>query len=139
MDEINDTTSRGEPLARPPEPEPPAQPDPQPASQPNPQPAPEPAPAQQPTPDPLAAALKLAADALARLAIATEREIVPELIKGDTPEQVQASIEASKAAYRAAMRHIQANLPPAPPPAPTAQPEDTDPLTMITKGLRKQQ
>jgi hypothetical protein len=76
---------------------------------------------------------------LARLAIATEREIVPELIKGDTPEQVQASIEASKAAYRAALRYIQSNLPPAPPPAPTAQPEDTDPLTMITKGLRKQQ
>jgi hypothetical protein len=74
---------------------------------------------------------------LARLAIATEREIVPELIKGDTPEQVQASIEASKAAYRAAMRHIQANLPPAPPPAPTAQPEDTDPLTLIAKGIRR--
>ena len=118
MDEINDTPSRGEPPA-----------------QPNPQPAPEP-PAQ---PDPLAAALKLAADALARLAIATEREIVPELIRGNTPEEVQASIEASRAAYRAAMRLIQANLPPAPPPAPTAQPEDTDPLTMITKGLRKQQ
>ena len=137
MDEINDTTSTGEPPARPPEP--PAHPEPpppqQPPDQPNPQPAPEPA--QQP--DPVAAALKLAADALARLAIATEREIVPELIKGDTPEQVQASIEASKAAYRAAMRHIQASLPPAPPPAPTAQPEDTDPLTMITKGLRKQQ
>ena len=109
--------------------QPPQPPDPQPASQPDPQPA------QQP--DPLAAALKLAADALARLAIATEREIVPELIKGDTPEQVQASIEASRAAYRAAMRHIQANLPPAPPPAPTAQPEDTDPLTLIAKGIRR--
>ena len=137
MDEINDTTSRGEPPARPPEP--PAHPEPpppqQPPAQPNPQPAPEPA--QQP--DPVAAALKLAADALARLAIATEREIVPELIGGNTPDEVQASIERSRAAYRAAMRHIQANLPPAPPPAPTAQPEDTDPLTMITKGLRKQQ
>ena len=139
MDETNDTTSRGEPLARPPEPEPPAQPAPEPPAQPaqEPPPHPEPAPAQQP--DPLAAALKLAADALARLAIATEREIVPELIKGDTPEQVQASIEASKAAYRAAMRHIQASLPPAPPPAPPTTPEDADPLTMITKGLRKQQ
>ena len=138
MDEINDTTSRGEPPAQP-DPQPPAQPDPQPApeppAQPNPQPTPEP-PAQ---PDPLTAALKLAADALARLAIATEREIVPELIKGDTPEQVQASIEASKAAYRAALRHIQSSLPPAPPPAPPTTPEDADPLTMITKGLRKQQ
>ena len=133
MDEINDTTSRGEPPARPPEP--PAQPEPQPTEQPSQQPPQQP---DQPNPpDPLTAALKLAADALARLAIATEREIVPELIKGDTPEQVQASIEASRAAYRAAMRHIQANLPPAPPPAPTAQPEDTDPLTLIAKGIRR--
>ena len=115
--------------------QPPAHPEPPPPQQP-PQP-PDPQPAQQP--DPLAAALKIAADALARLAIATEREIVPELIGGNTPDEVQASIERSRAAYRAAMRHIQANLPPAPPPAPTAQPEDTDPLTMITKGLRKQQ
>jgi len=136
MDEINDTTSTGEPPARPPEPEPPAQPEPQPTEQPPQPPAhPEPAPAQQP--DPLAAALKLAADALARLAIATEREIVPELIRGNTPEEVQASIEASRAAYRAALRYIQSNLPPAPPPAPTAQPEDTDPLTLIAKGIRR--
>ena len=137
MDDINDTTSRGEPPARPPEP--PAQPEPQPTEQPpqppDPQPAPEPAPAQQP--DPLAAALKLAADALARLAIATEREIVPELIGGNTPDEVQASIERSRAAYRAALRHIQSSLPPAPPPAPTAQPEDTDPLTLIAKGIRR--
>jgi len=115
--------------------QPPAHPEPPPPQQP-PQP-PDPQPAQQP--DPLAAALKIAADALARLAIATEREIVPELIKGDTPEQVQASIEASKAAYRAALRHIQAQLPPAPPPAPPTTPEDTDPLSMIARGLRKQQ
>ena len=134
MDEINDTTSRGEPPAQPdpqPAPEPPAQP----ASDPFAQPAPEP-PAQ---PDPLAAALKLAADALARLAIATEREIVPELIGGNTPDEVQASIERSRAAYRAAMRHIQAQLPPAPPPAPPTTPEDADPLSMIARGLRKQQ
>ena len=123
MDEINDTTSTGEPPARPPEPEPPAHPEPPPPQQ----------------PDPLAAALKIAADALARLAIATEREIVPELIGGNTPDEVQASIERSRAAYRAAMRHIQAQLPPAPPPAPPTTPEDTDPLSMIARGLRKQQ
>jgi len=115
--------------------QPPAHPEPPPPQQP-PQP-PDPQPAQQP--DPLTAALKLAADALARLAIATEREIVPELIKGDTPEQVQASIEASKAAYRAALRHIQSSLPPAPPPAPPTTPEDADPLTMIARGLKRQQ
>ena len=113
------------------------QPTEQPTAQPEPPAHPEPAPAQQPTPDPLAAALKLAADALARLAIATEREIVPELIGGDTPDEVQASIERSRAAYRAALRHIQSSLPPAPPPAPTAQPEDTDPLTLIAKGIRR--
>ena len=135
MDEINDTTSTGEPPARPPEPEPPAHPEPPPPQQP-PQP-PDPQPAQQP--DPLAAALKIAADALARLAIATEREIVPELIGGDTPDEVQASIERSRAAYRAAMRHIQAQLPPAPPPAPPTTPEDTDPLSMIARGLKRQQ
>jgi hypothetical protein len=37
------------------------------------------------------------------------------------------------------MRHIQASLPPAPPPAPPTTLEEADPLSMIARGLRKQQ
>lgn len=127
-----------------PEPAPEPAPEPPPASTAWPPPAPEPPPPvataapPEPAPDPLAAALKEAAEAIRALVLATEKEIVPELVEGNTPDEVRASVERSRAAYRAALAHIARSLPTPPPPAPT-ETESADPLILITRGIRRKE
>lgn len=126
-------TDQDDPPAPAPVPAPPPEPPPEPPSDAVATPAPQTAPE-----DPLRAALKTAADALRALAIATETDIVPDLISGDTPDEVRASIERSRAAYRAALAHIARSLPTPPPPAPPSD-DAGDPLTLISRGLRRKE
>jgi hypothetical protein len=90
-------------------------------------------------PDPLRDALRQAADAIRQLAIATQTDIVPELVTGDTPDEVRASIERSRAAYRAALAHLARSLPTPPPATTSTDAGPSDPLTLISRGLSRKE
>ena len=74
----------------------------------------------------------------------TQRDIVPDLIRGETIEQVDASLSASRAAFAAARQAYARTIPtPQPgasnPPAgqPPAQQTPGSPIQMISQGLRQ--
>jgi hypothetical protein len=73
----------------------------------------------------------------------TQRDIVPDLIRGETIEEVDAALAASRAAFAAARQAYARTIPTPPvgnPPhsltQPSAQP-NTSPVQMISQGLRQ--
>ena len=77
------------------------------------------------------------------------QDIVPALIQGDTPEQVEQSISASRAAFAAASAHYARTLPTpvgngavainSPSGDLLSQPEPRHPVSLISQGLRNAQ
>ena len=98
----------------------------------------------------LAQANARAASEYAERIKSTQRDIVPDLIRGETIEQVDTSLSASRAAFAAARQAYARTIPtpqpgiPGPvgnPPAqqPSAQPPSTSAVQLISQGLRQPQ
>jgi hypothetical protein len=70
---------------------------------------------------------------------ATQPGLIPELVGGQTVEEVNASVERAKAAYQ---RAVKSQTPPpahggsSPPPAPGPLPLNVDPVEMILRALK---
>lgn len=77
------------------------------------------------------------------MVLARNPDVVPDLVQGATPEEIDASIEAARAAYQHVAEAVRAERPPLPnvpvgaSPRTETPPEDLSPIAKITQALSR--